>query len=206
MKTAFVLFIALVLTAASLPAQEAASTSLFAFDPHVEIAASLVGGPAVGFGRLTPTEWRMHPQRGADARVSLFWNDQFAVALDGARERVETKAGPMRDESHSYPAALLLDWYAPAQTRLLPFLGVGVSYLAYRSTAVTAYGHVGQPDHAALMTEAGVQYLVSPKWTLQAGAKYGPARSTAEINKSGGNVEKVDFHQMYLSGGVGYRF
>lgn len=200
------IFVVVLASVTALAAQETTSSSIFTFDPHVEVSASVVGGPAVGFGVLTPTSWHMHPQRGTDARVSFFFNDAFAATLDGARQRVETKTGPLRDEAHAYPAALLLDWYAPAHARLLPYIGAGVSYLAYRRAEVTAAGHMGQPDHAALMTEAGMQYLLSSKWTLQAGAKYGPARSTAEINHADGNVEKVDFHQMYLSGGVGYRF
>jgi outer membrane protein W len=197
---------ALAFAAVPLLAQAAGSSSMFSFDPHVEVAASLVGGPAVGFGALTPTAWHMHPQRGADARVSFFLNDWFGVSLDAARQRLSTQAGGAREEAHSYPTSLLFDWYAPLHAQVVPYLGVGVSHLAYRRTAITPDGHMGQPDHAALMTEAGVQYLFSKGWMLQVGAKYGPARSTAEVNHADGTVDRIDFHQMYVSGGVGYRF
>ncbi len=179
---------------------------LFAADPRVEMDVSVLGGTAVGFGTLTPTLWRVHEGRGTEGRLTLFLNGSVGAAIELGRQRIESGTGALSSGSHAIPEAMMLDWFSAAHGRAVVYLGAGASYLKYRQNRITPNGQLDQPDHAALMTEAGVKYLLSSKWSVNSGLRFGPARSTAEVNHADGTVERIDFHQLYLSGGVGYRF
>ncbi len=179
---------------------------LFADDPRVEVGVSVLGGTALGFGRLTPTLWRVHERRGTEGRLTLFLSDSVGAAIDLGKQRIQSHAGSLTSRSRALPEAMMLDWFTAPHARVVGYLGAGASYLKYRQNRITANGQLEQPDHAALMTEAGVKYLLSSKWTVNSGVRFGPARSTAEVNHADGSVEKIDFHQLYFSGGIGYRF
>ncbi len=171
-----------------------------------ELSVSMFGGSTVGFGSLTPSDWRVHEGRGADARLTVFFSHSFGAALDIGKQRIESHAPGLSESSHAEPEALMLDWYGRSHGRAIPYLGAGASYLRYRQSHNTADGQLAQPDHAALMTEAGVKYILSPRWRVNTGVRFGPARSTAEVSHANGTVDKVDFHQLYVSGGVGFAF
>lgn len=171
-----------------------------------ELSVSMFGGSSVGFGSLTPSSWRLHEGRGADARLTVFLPGSFSAAVDLGRQRIVSRDGTVIESSHAVPEALMLDWYGPSHGRAIPYLGVGASYLRYRQAHSTSAGQLAQPDHAALMTEAGVRYLLSPHWRLNTGVRFGPARSTAEITHANGTVDKIDFHQLYMSCGIGFSF
>ncbi len=118
------------------------------------------------------------------------------MSLEGVREA----------KFHIIPASAIIQYHPFTHSILQPYLGAGVSYLMFRGGVRTPYGTAAQPDHGALMTEAGVRYLFSPHWSLNSGVKFGPARSTAEIFHADGTVDKIDFHQLYVSTGIGFSF
>ncbi len=171
-----------------------------------ELSVSMFGGSSVGFGSLTPTDWRLHEQRGLDARLSVFMTGSLAAAIDFGRQRIVSHAAGLTESAHAEPEALMLDWYGRSHGRAVPYLGAGASYLRYRQSHSTPDGQLTQPDHAALMTEAGIKYVLSPRWRVNTGVRFGPARSTAEVSHANGTVDKVDFHQLYVSGGIGFAF
>lgn len=171
-----------------------------------EVSVSVFGGSSVGFGSLTPSNWRLHEGRGVDARLTVFLPRSLSASIDFGRQRIESRDGTVAESSHAVPEAMMIDWYGPARGRTVPYLGLGASYLRYRQSHATANGQLQQPDHGALMTEAGVKYLLSPHWSFNTGVKFGPARSTAEVFHANGTVDKVDFHQLYVSGGISFGF
>ncbi|HSP35126.1 MAG TPA: OmpW family outer membrane protein [Thermoanaerobaculia bacterium] len=171
-----------------------------------ELAVSMIGGSSRGFGSLTPTDWRLHEGRGAEARLTIFLPGSLSASVDVGKQRIESRAAGVTEASHAVSQAVMLDWYGGALGRAVPYLGAGVSYLRYGQAHPTAEGQLTQPDHAAFMTEAGVKYLLSPKWRFNTGVRFGPARSTAEVMHANGTVEHIDFHQFYVSAGIGYAF
>ena len=171
-----------------------------------EVSLGVFGGSSLGFGSLTHTDWRLHERAGADARVTVFMGDSLSAAIDVGKQRIESRADGVAEWSHAEAGALMVDWCGESHGRAVPYVGAGASYLRYRQSHATPNGQLAQPDHAALMTEAGLKYVVSPKWRVNTGVRFGPARSTAEVNHSDGTVEHIDFHQLYVSGGIGYAF
>ncbi len=181
------------------------SASAFAGDLG-EISLGMFGGSSLGFGTLTHTDWRLHERRGVDGRLSISLTDSLSAAVVIGRQRIESRADGVTTASHEMPMALMLDCFGAAHGHAIPYLGIGVSYLRYRQAHPTANGQLAQPDHGALMTEAGLKYMLSPRWRVNTGVQFGPARSTAEVMHGNGTVDKIDFHQLYVSGGIGFAF
>lgn len=171
-----------------------------------EVSVGVFGGSNLGFGSLTRTDWRLHDGRGADARLTVFVTPSFSAAIDVGKQRIQSRANGVMESSHAEPEAAMLDWYGDPHGRAIPYLGAGASYLRYRQSHATPNGQLAQPDHAALMTEAGVKYVLTPKWRVNTSVRFGPARSTAEVMHTDGTVEKIDFHQFYFSGALGFAF
>jgi outer membrane protein W len=171
-----------------------------------EVSLGVFGGANLGFGTLTRTDWHVRDGRGADARLTLFLADSIGASVDVGRQRIESSANGAMESSHAMPEAAMLDWYGDSHGRAVPYLGAGASYLRYRQSHATPNGELAQPDHAALMTEAGVKYVLTPRWRVNTSVRFGPARSTAEVMHNDGTVEHIDFHQLYVSGAVGFAF
>jgi len=173
---------------------------------HAELSLGIFGGSNLGFGSLTRTDWRLHDGRGADLRLTIFLSDSISAALDVGKQRIESHADGVAESSHAVPESMMLDWSGDSHGRAIPYLGAGASYLRYRQSHTTPSGQLAQPDHAALMTEAGVKYVLTRGWRVNTGVRFGPARSTAEVSHANGTVEHIDFHQLYVSGAIGYAF
>ena len=180
------------------------ATSLAAADVDVSVGA--VGALNRDFGTLTPTPWRLHEQRGATVGINWFFVPDLSVELEGAaiREHV-TYDGSRTGEVRSIPTSMLLFVHTP-DGPVRAYIGAGVSYLMYRDIVRSPYGGPQQPDHAALMIGGGIDYALSQRWSLNVEGKYGPARSTAEMRGADGAIQKVDFHQLYISTGLRFRF
>jgi outer membrane protein W len=171
-----------------------------------EISLGMFGGSSLGFGTLTQTDWRLHERNGIDGRLSILLTDSLSAALVIGRQRIESRVDGVTEASHEVPMALMFDGYGSSHGHAIPYLGIGVSYLRYRQAHATPDGQLAQPDHGALMTEAGVKYILSPRWRVNTGVQFGPARSTAEVMHGNGTVDKIDFHQLYVSAGIGFAF
>ncbi len=173
----------------------------------IEVFAAALGGSNHEFGSLTPTEWRLRAGHGATAGMDWYLTTHFSAEVatgdESERARVNQAGG---GSFHVIPSAALIEYHPVTDATLEPYLGAGVSYLVYRGGHTTPFGRASQPDHAALMTAAGFDYVATRHWRLMLGAEYGPARSTAEVIHPAGRTEKIDFHQLYVATGVRYRF
>ncbi|HEX9161265.1 MAG TPA: OmpW family outer membrane protein [Thermoanaerobaculia bacterium] len=180
-----------------------ATSSLFAAD--VEISASALTGTNHHFATLTPSEWRL--QAGVGVSVGAHWFATKHVSFDlesGVEQQRALVVGNRVERFRSLPMSLMLQVHESSRS-LMPYAGAGISYLLYRGVTTITAGQPAQPDHPAIVVGAGTDYVLSTRWKLNFDMKYGPARSTAEVNRAGG-VEKIDFHQLYVSTGLKYHF
>lgn len=173
----------------------------------IEVFAGAVGGANHAFGSLTPTDWRVHQGRGLNAGIDWYLTDHISAEVWTARQNEFINvSGQRAGEFRSLSTAGLVQFHMSLTPVVQPYVGVGVAYLMYSGNRTTPYGSAEPPDHAALMTQAGVDYVMSQHWRLTLGAVYGPARSTAEVTHPNAPTDKVDFHQLYISTGLRYRF
>lgn len=172
-----------------------------------EVFAAALGGQNHGFSSLTPTDWRLHAGRGERVGMDWFPFEHFSaqVSVGNENERMSLE-GVREAKFHVIPASAIIQFHPLTQTIVQPYLGVGVSYLMFRGGVRTPYGTAAQPDHGALMSDFGIDYVASSHWRVMIGGEYGPARSTAEVLRSDGSVQKIDYHQFYITSGLRYRF
>ena len=172
---------------------------------EMSVSVGAVNGNNKEFGSLTPTDWRLHDERGLMFGMEWFFWRNVSIAGSAAdiHEHVRynsARIGSMR----SVPTSLMFQLHGP-DGLVRPYIGAGVSNLMYRDVR-SAYGVPQQPDHAAAIVAGGVDYALSNRWALNFDVKYGPARSTAEIALPDGATQHVDFHQMYSSLAIRCRF
>jgi outer membrane protein W len=191
----------LILAAAALVAGRPAAAD------SIEVFVAAMGGANHEFGLLTPTQWRLHAGHGAAAGVDWHLTRHFSAEVMSGNESESVRVSGTRQGSfHVIPNAAVFQYHPVTDALVEPYIGVGVSYLMFRGNRATPFGRFEQPDHAALMTQAGLDYVASSHWRLMFGAEYGPARSTAEVTHATARTEKIDFHQLYLATGLRYRF
>ncbi len=173
----------------------------------IEVFGAALGGAHHEFGSITPTDWRRPAGRGAAAGLDWYFAGHFSAQVQTGVETENIRvSGSQQGRFHIIPTSALVQYHPVTDSIVEPYVGVGVAYLMFRGGVTTPYGRAEQPDHAALMTDAGINYVVARHWRVSIGAEYGLARSTAEIVHPGAKTDKVDYHQLYIATGLRYRF
>ncbi|GJI99149.1 putative outer-membrane protein y4mB [Duganella caerulea] len=128
------------------------------------------------------------------AELVLTYPQKHDVALDG------TKIGTFKH----LPPTLLLQYHFVNSTQFKPYLGAGVNYTTM--SKVDLLGGKGGLEHDSfgLALQAGVDYAIDKKWSLNFDVKKVQIRSDVFI--SGAKVSRVKVDPLMVGVGVGYRF
>ena len=128
------------------------------------------------------------------AELILTYPQKHDVSLDGA------KIGTFKH----LPPTLLLQYHFVNSTQFKPYLGAGVNYTTM--SKVDLLGGKGGLEHDSfgLALQAGVDYAIDKKWSLNFDVKKVQIRSDVFI--SGAKVSRVKVDPLMVGVGVGYRF
>ncbi|RFP09082.1 OmpW family protein [Duganella sp. BJB488] len=128
------------------------------------------------------------------AELVLTYPQKHDVSLDG------TKIGTFKH----LPPTLLLQYHFVNSTQFKPYLGAGVNYTTM--SKVDLLGGKGGLEHDSfgLALQAGVDYAIDKKWSLNFDVKKVQIRSDVFI--SGAKVSRVKVDPLMVGVGVGYRF
>ncbi|MYM95050.1 OmpW/AlkL family protein [Duganella vulcania] len=128
------------------------------------------------------------------AELILTYPQKHDVSLDGA------KIGTFKH----LPPTLLLQYHFVNSTPFKPYLGAGVNYTTM--SKVDLLGGKGGLEHDSfgLALQAGVDYAIDKKWSLNFDVKKAQIRSDVFI--SGAKVSRVKVDPLMVGVGVGYRF
>ncbi|MYN17094.1 outer membrane beta-barrel protein [Rugamonas sp. FT107W] len=128
------------------------------------------------------------------AELILTYPQKHDVSLDG------TKIGTFKH----LPPTLLLQYHFVNSTQFKPYLGAGVNYTTM--SKVDLLGGKGGLEHDSfgLALQAGVDYAIDKKWSLNFDVKKVQIRSDVFI--SGAKVSRVKVDPLMVGVGVGYRF
>ncbi|MCU6502086.1 outer membrane beta-barrel protein [Rugamonas sp. A1-17] len=128
------------------------------------------------------------------AELVLTYPQKHDVSLDGA------KIGTFKH----LPPTLLLQYHFVNSTPFKPYLGAGVNYTTM--SKVDLLGGKGGLEHDSfgLALQAGVDYAIDKKWSLNFDVKKVQIRSDVFI--SGAKVSRVKVDPLMVGVGVGYRF
>lgn len=128
------------------------------------------------------------------AELILTYPQKHDVSLDGA------KIGTFKH----LPPTLLLQYHFVNSSPFKPYLGAGVNYTTM--SKVDLLGGKGGLEHDSfgLALQAGVDYAIDKKWSLNFDVKKVQIRSDVFI--SGAKVSRVKVDPLMVGVGVGYRF
>jgi outer membrane protein len=102
------------------------------------------------------------------------------------------------------PPTLTLQYHFMPDTQITPYIGAGINYTLISD--VNLLGGSGSLDHSSwgLALQAGVDYKLDKKWSLNLDVKKLQLRSDVMI--SGTKVSTVRIDPWLFGAGVGYRF
>jgi len=122
---------------------------------------------------------------------------QHDISVDGMGKIGETK---------HLPPTFSVQYYFNPQTKLRPFVGLGLNYTTFFQTESIASlgGDLDLDDSFGLAVQAGVDYDIDEKWFLTADVRYINIETTA-TNSAAGTTD-VEINPTVVSIGVGYKF
>jgi outer membrane protein len=102
------------------------------------------------------------------------------------------------------PPTLLLQYHFVLDAPVKPYIGAGVNYTT--TSKVNLLGGAGSLEHdsVGLALQAGLDYAIDKKWSLNFDVKKVQIRSDVMIG--GAKVSRVKLDPLMLGVGVGYRF
>ncbi len=142
--------------------------------------------------------------------ISYFFTDNIAaeVILGTTKHTVKAHGlagNPKVYETWVLPPVVSLQYHFNPKGRLSPYVGAGVNYMLFYSGSDKNGFTVDLDDGFGLALQAGVDYAISGKYSLNADVKKVFFDTDASIN--GGTLKSdVDLNPWVVSLGVGYKF
>ena len=118
-----------------------------------------------------------------------------------------TAGGAKIGETKHLPPTVSVQYYFNPQSKLRPFVGLGLNYTTFFSSKTTLPGLNGDldlDDSFGLAAQLGIDYDLNEKWFLTADVRYINIETTA-TNSAAGSTD-VEINPTVVSVGVGYKF
>ena len=138
--------------------------------------------------------------------ISYFFTPNWAAELVltyPQKHHVELDGKDIGSFKH-LPPTLLMQYHFVLDAPVKPYVGVGVNYTTM--SKVELLGGAGSLDHdsVGLALQAGLDYAIDKKWSLNFDMK--KVRIRSDVFISGAKVSRVKVDPLMLGVGVGYRF
>lgn len=144
---------------------------------------------------------------------SYFITDNIALELIAAvtTHSVEATGTPLGDvdlgEVGLVPPTLTLQYHFWSPKRLSPYAGIGLNYTFFFVDEDGDATEIDYDNSFGFALQAGVDYAVSGRWSVNVDIKKIFLSTDAEILAAGTNIEAdVDVNPLIVGLGVGYRF
>lgn len=101
------------------------------------------------------------------------------------------------------PPTLSLQWHFLPDSKVQPYVGVGVNYTTFFRTR-SVLGDLHLSDSWGLAAQAGVDIKLDKNWFMSADIRYIDIKSKVRLN--GEHIGKVRIDPLVVTVGIGYRF
>jgi outer membrane protein len=128
------------------------------------------------------------------AELVLTYPQKHDVALDGQ------KIGTFKH----LPPTLLLQYHFVPDAPLKPYVGAGVNYTTMSKVNLLGGAASLEHDSVGLALQAGADYAIDKKWSLNFDLK--KVRIRSDVYIGGAKASRVKVDPLMLGVGVGYRF
>jgi outer membrane protein W len=178
----------------------------------VQLGSGLLAFPGSGHVQGTSTYLRVAPQAGPSLAADLWIGDNTALQLAASEAwpRVSVRHGGEGRRIRVVPLSFSLLQRIDAGGYVQPYVGAGIElpFLRRSNDAVVGITRIEQPDHLALVLQAGARVPLGQRWWIGMDAKVLPAQSTLETHRAEypRDALQTNFHPLVLATGVGMRF
>lgn len=184
----------------------------------VQFGTALQAFPGSGHIQDTSAHLRLAPRLGPMASIEARLSERASLQLAGneASPRASLRDGEASASGKRIrvvPLSLSLVERIETRGAIAPYVGAGVIFpLVRRALDVVALPsmqivRIEEPDHGALVLQAGARTALSQRWWLGVDAKIFPAESTLETHRAARpRASQTNFHPLIVSTGMGLRF
>lgn len=143
---------------------------------------------------------------GPSFNIAYFLTPNWAVDLLGAapfQHSVQVNGSPAGTVEH-LPPVLSLQYHFLPDSKIRPFVGVGVNYTMFFNTRLDSGDHLALSNSWGPALQVGVDYVLGGGWQVGADIRYLHIRSDVKIN--GTTVGSTGVDPLVYSFNLGYRF
>ena len=138
--------------------------------------------------------------------LQYFFTDNVAAELiAGTTQHEITASGTEVRKTWVLPPVLTLQYHFAPKARFNPYIGAGINYMIFYSGKNYNGFTVKTKDGFGEALQAGFDYALGGKWTLNVDVKKVWMETDATVN-GGALTSKVNLDPLVTSVGVGYRF
>ncbi|HEV2721929.1 MAG TPA: OmpW family outer membrane protein [Thermoanaerobaculia bacterium] len=178
----------------------------------VQLGSGLLAFPGNGHIQRTSEYLRVAPRAGPALAADLWLRDKTAlqIAASEAWPRVAIRDGGEGRRIRVVPLSFSLLQRVDAGAHVQPYVGAGIELPLLRrgNEPVAGIARIEQPDHVALVLQAGARVPLGQRWWIGMDAKVLPAESTLETHRAEypRDALQTNFHPLVLATGLGVRF
>lgn len=143
---------------------------------------------------------------GPSVNIAYFFTPNWAVDLLGGapfKHTIRVNGGRAGSAQH-LPPILSLQYHFLPESKIRPFVGVGVNYTMLFRSKLDSGDHLALSNSWGPAFQLGVDYALGGGWQVGADLRYARIRSDVRIN--GAEVGTVAIDPLVYSLNVGYRF
>lgn len=145
--------------------------------------------------------------------ISYFFTDELAVELilATANFEVDAEGTPLGDvdlgDVRLLPPTLLLQYHPLPQSRISPYVGIGINYTVFFDVEEGDAEEIDYEDRFGFALQVGADYAISGAWFVNVDLKKIFVSTDVEVEAAGTNIDAdVSIDPLILGVGVGYRF
>jgi len=159
-----------------------------------------------------------HTGGGIGGGVNWFFSDRVSLELKVAALEShlnmkafgsDTVATIDLGDANIYPITAIVQWHMTEHGSIRPYLGAGAAHIILRNInrQTGPIGGVDFDDPTGLVVDGGLEWRLSPRWSLTGDARYVPIETTAKATLIGPSTTvRMHVKPLIVGFGVAYHF
>jgi len=165
-------------------------------------------------------EFKIDSDTQLGLNFTYMFTDNFAVELVAAspfthKVQLEGVSGELAEVTQLPPTLLVEYYFGNAQSKLRPYVGVGINYTIFFDDSFTGNPNASSlnlenlelSNSVGLAAKVGVDYMISEKWLVNASVMYADINTDVEFDSILGHSKvKTDIDPFVYMVSLGYVF
>ena len=161
-------------------------------------------------------EFKIDSDTQLGLNFTYMFTDNVAVELVAAspfthKVQLEGVSGELAEVTHLPPTLLVEYYFGNAQSKLRPYVGVGVNYTVFFEedfkTSALGLDNLELSNSVGVAAKVGIDYMISEKWLMNASVMYADINTDIEFDSALGHSKiETDIDPFVYMVSLGYVF